>query len=40
MKLFSEYWKGKIAINIEKVLTYCETRTCNNEKVLQMQFFT
>ena len=35
--------KGGIAIfqcNIEKVLKYCAIKICNNEKVLQMQYFT
>ena len=43
LKLFWEYCKGKIAIfqcNIEKVLKYCAIKICNNEKVLQMQYFT
>ena len=43
LKSFSEYCKGKIAIfqcNIEKVLIYCAIKICNNEKVLQMQYFT
>ena len=38
-----EYWKGKIAVfqcNIEIVLKCCTMIIYNNEKVVQMQYFT